>query len=85
MGVVVIVISSSDYDKLSSPLIFFFIQKYAGIKDRNIMKLWRKVGSGFKPNILILITAALRHKVRQSVNAFAHLISFISKIQLVVY
>ena len=36
------------------------------------MKLWRKVGSGFNSNILILITVALRHKVTQSANALAH-------------
>ena len=42
------------------------------------MKLWRKVGSGFKSNILILITVALWHKVTQSADALAHLISFIS-------
>ena len=41
------------------------------------MKLWRKVGSGFKSNILILITVALWHKVTQSADALAHLISFI--------
>ena len=42
------------------------------------MKLWRKVGSGFKSNILILITVALWHKVTQSADALAHLISFMS-------
>ena len=42
------------------------------------MKLWRKVGSGLKSNILILITVALWHKVTQSADAFAHLISFMS-------
>ena len=36
------------------------------------MKLWRKVGSGFNSNILILITVALRYKVTQSANALAH-------------
>ena len=77
MGIVIIVISSSDNDKLSSPL-NFFIQKYAGSQDPNIMKLWRKVGSGFKSNILILITVALWHKVTQSADALAHLISFMS-------
>ena len=40
------------------------------------MKLWGKVGSGFKSNILILITVALWHKVTQSADALAHLISF---------
>ena len=78
MGIVVIVISSSDSGKLSSPLNFFFIYKYAGSEDPNIMKLWRKVGSGFKSNILILITAALWHKVTQSADALAHLIPFMS-------
>ena len=42
------------------------------------MKLWRKVGSGFKSNILILITVALWHKVTQSADTLAHLISFMS-------
>ena len=42
------------------------------------MKLWGKVGSGFKSNILILITVALWHKVTQSADALAHLISFMS-------
>ena len=42
------------------------------------MKLWTKVGSGCKSNILILITVALWHKVTQSANALAHLISFMS-------
>ena len=42
------------------------------------MKLWRKVGRGFKSNIRILITVALCHKVTQSANALAHLISFMS-------
>ena len=41
------------------------------------MKLWRKVGSGFKSNILILISVAVWHKVTQSADALAHLISFI--------
>ena len=36
------------------------------------MKLWRKVGSGFKSNILILSTVALWHKVTQSADALAH-------------
>ena len=47
MGIVVIMISSSDNDKLSSPPIFFL---YAGSEDANIMKLWRKVGSGKNKN-----------------------------------
>ena len=42
------------------------------------MKLWQKVGSGLKSNILILITLALWHKVTQSADALAHLISFMS-------
>ena len=42
------------------------------------MKLWRKVGSGFKSNILILNTVALWHKVTRSADAHAHLISFMS-------
>ena len=42
------------------------------------MKLWGEVGSGFKSNILILITVALWHKVTQSADALAHLISFMS-------
>ena len=41
------------------------------------MKLWRKVGIGFKSNILILISVAVWHKVTQSADALAHLISFI--------
>ena len=44
----------------------------------SIMKSWRKVWSGFKSNILILITAALWHKVTQAANALSHLISFMS-------
>ena len=40
------------------------------------MKLWRKIGSGFKSNILILITVALWHKLTQAADALAHLISF---------
>ena len=47
MGIVVIVISSSDNDKLSSPL-NFSIEKYVGSENSNTMKCWRKVGSGFK-------------------------------------
>ena len=42
------------------------------------MKLSRKVGSGFKSNIVILITVALWHKVAQSADALAHFISFMS-------
>ena len=42
------------------------------------MKLWRKVGKGFKSNILILITVALWHKVTRSADALAHFISFMS-------
>ena len=42
------------------------------------MKWWRKVGNDFKSNILILITAALWHKVTQPADALAHLISFMS-------
>ena len=49
-----------------------------GSEDPNIMKLWRKVRSGFKSNILILITVALRLKVTQAANALARLISFMS-------
>ena len=56
----------------------FFISKYAGSEDPNIMKLCRKIGSGFKSNILILITVALWHKLTQAADALAHLISFIS-------
>ena len=56
----------------------FFIYKYAGSEDPNIMKLWRKIGSGFKSNILILISVALWHKLTQAADALAHLISFIS-------
>ena len=52
--------------------------KYARSEDPNIMKLWRKVGSGIKSNILILITVALWRKVTQSADEIAHLISFMS-------
>ena len=44
------------------------------------MKLWRKVGSGFKSNIPILISVAVWHKVTQSADALAHLISFIHEL-----
>ena len=39
MGIVVILISSSDDDKLNRPLNFFFISKYAGSEDPNIREL----------------------------------------------
>ena len=42
------------------------------------MKLWRRVRSGFKLNILILINVALRHKVTQPANALAHLMSYLN-------
>ena len=57
---------------------FVFFLKYAGSEDPNIMKLWRKVGSGIKSNILIVIPVALWHKVTQSADSLAHLISFMS-------
>ena len=44
------------------------------------MKLWRKLGSGFKSNILILISIAVWHKVTQSADALVHLISFIHEL-----
>ena len=79
MGIVVIVISSSDNDKLSSPLNFFLFRTiYAGSENANIMKWWRKVGNGLSKFLKTLITVALRLRGTKSANALAYLISFMS-------
>ena len=59
--------------------IFFYLEICEKRRSKHdIMKLWRKVGSGFQSNILILLTVALWHNVTQSADALAHLISFMS-------
>ena len=66
MGIVVIVISSSDNDKLSSPLNFFYLEICGKRKSKhNEVVEKRKVALS---NILVFITA----------NALAHLISSMS-------
>ena len=49
------------------------------------MKLWRKVGSGLKSNILILITVALWHKVTQSADTLAHFIYELTDLNITRY
>ena len=79
MGIVVIVILSSDNDKLSSPLNFFYLEPYMRDSENpNIMKWWRKVGNGLSNILMTLITVALRLRGTKSANALAYLISFMS-------